>query len=124
MKLYISVLIHFLFAPFFLFAQSIVLVPDDYAKIQDAINESAPGDTIIVAPGTYFENINFKGKDIYLTSNFYFDKDTSFITTTILDGSNHTDPDTGSVTMVAPTQPTTITVTVSDNGSADTIASY
>ncbi len=97
MKLFISVFLLFLLTPFFLIAQSTVHVPDDYATIQDAINGSESGDTVIVSPGTYLENINFKGKDIYLTSNYYFDRDTSFISTTIIDGSDHTDPDTGSV---------------------------
>ncbi len=45
-----------------LFAQgNRINVPDDFAKIQDAINSSDDGDTIIVAPGTYVENVNFQG---------------------------------------------------------------
>jgi hypothetical protein len=39
-------------------------VPDDYAKIQDAIDAVADEDIIIVRPGTYLECINFKGKAI------------------------------------------------------------
>ena len=43
-------------------------VPDDYPTIQEAINGSLDGDTIIVRPGTYMENINFIGKAITLKS--------------------------------------------------------
>jgi len=44
------------------------MVPDDYASIQQAINDSNDGDVVIVAPGTYQENINFLGKNIVVTS--------------------------------------------------------
>jgi len=44
------------------------VVPDDYATIQQAIDDSNDGDVIIVDPGTYSENINFSGKNIVLTS--------------------------------------------------------
>ena len=89
-----------LFTPFLLLAQgNRINVPDDFAKIQDAINSSVDGDTIIVAPGTYFENVNFRGKNILLTSNYLFDEDVSFINTTIIDGSNPQYPDTASVVL-------------------------
>jgi parallel beta-helix repeat protein len=44
-------------------------VPGHYAKIQQAIQAAGTGDTIIVAPGTYDENIDFLGKAVTLTSN-------------------------------------------------------
>ena len=39
-----------------------IYVPDHYATIQDAINNSIDRDVIIVRPGTYVENIDFLGK--------------------------------------------------------------
>ncbi|MHC4945671.1 MAG: right-handed parallel beta-helix repeat-containing protein, partial [Planctomycetota bacterium] len=45
-----------------------IYVPDDYSKIQAAIDAAADGDTLIVRPGTYVENIDFKGKAITLQS--------------------------------------------------------
>ena len=38
-------------------------------KIQDAIDRSSNGDLVLVQPGTYYENIDFKGKAIYVCSN-------------------------------------------------------
>jgi hypothetical protein len=45
-----------------------IYVPDDYPAIQDAINASMNGDTIIVRPGTFHESIDFLGKSIALRS--------------------------------------------------------
>ena len=43
-------------------------VPADHTSIQAAINASADGDTIIVAPGTYNELVRLNGKAITLRS--------------------------------------------------------
>ena len=48
----------------------VLLVPSDHATIQDAINASDDRDTILVAPGTYQENINYSGKNIVIGSYF------------------------------------------------------
>jgi hypothetical protein len=58
---------------FFLFCMAhaagvTIRVPDDYAAIQAAIDAAAKGDTVLVAPDTYGENIDFKGKSIMVTS--------------------------------------------------------
>jgi len=46
-------------------------VPDDFSTIQAAISSSSvvEGDTVIVRPGTYVENIDFLGKAITLVSD-------------------------------------------------------
>lgn len=43
-------------------------VPGDYAGIQNAINACTNGDVVLVSPGAYYENINFSGKAITVTS--------------------------------------------------------
>jgi len=50
-------------------AQVTINVPADQPTIQGAINAAASGDTILVAPGTYSEKINFGGKAIVVTSS-------------------------------------------------------
>ncbi len=44
-------------------------VPADQPTIQAAINVAVTGDTVLVAPGTFKENINFMGKAITVTSS-------------------------------------------------------
>ena len=60
-----------------------------YAVIQTAIDASVNGDTIIVSSGTYTENINFNGKSIVLASDFLLTGDTSYISSTIIDGNQN-----------------------------------
>jgi hypothetical protein len=64
----------------------IINVPADYATIQAGIDSSANGDTVLVAPGTYYENINFNGHRIALASHYLSTGDTSYVRTTTIDG--------------------------------------
>lgn|GEM_PF-6977155 len=61
-------------------------VPDDYQTIQQGIDSVGVGDTVLVAPGIYRENINFGGRNVVVGSWFLTSGDASFIDSTIIDG--------------------------------------
>ena len=75
----------------------IIHVPGDQSNIQSGINAASDGDTVLVAEGTYYENINFWGKAITVASNFIMDGDTNHINNTIINGSQPSNPDFASV---------------------------
>jgi parallel beta-helix repeat protein len=61
-----------------------ISVPATQPTIQAGINAAKNGDTVLVSPGTYFENINFLGKAITVKSS-------GGAKVTIIDG-GHLDP--------------------------------
>jgi len=95
-----KLLIYSILIVFFLFCTSsadTLNVTSQYATIQSAINAASNGDVVLVASGTYYENINFKGKKITVASHYFINGNDSYIENTIIDGSQHTNPDSGSV---------------------------
>ncbi len=60
----------------------------DYTSIQAGINASSSnnGDTVLVWPGTYFENIEFNGKYITIASLYILNQDDWYKYNTIIDG--------------------------------------
>ncbi|MCD6162849.1 MAG: hypothetical protein J7K40_10605 [candidate division Zixibacteria bacterium] len=79
---------------------AIIRVTDDSLSIQEAIDSSSDGDTVLAADGRYYERITFDGKNIIVSSEFIIDGDTMHICSTIIDGDTSITPivaDTGSV---------------------------
>ncbi|MCX6225601.1 MAG: DUF1565 domain-containing protein [Bacteroidia bacterium] len=74
----------------------IIRIPADYPTIQQGIDAAKSGDTVLVSPGTYLENINYNGKNITVASLFLITRDTSYISRTIIDGKK-----TGSVVTIS-----------------------
>ena len=59
-----------------------------FLTIGQALSTSVSGDTIVVLPGSYRELIDFGGKNLTITSNYMFVKDTNIISNTIIDLTN------------------------------------
>lgn len=92
-----TTLLSILFLAFFTITNAEEIhVPADYLTIQEAIDASVDGDIIIVASGIYYENINFNGKAITVTSNFHFSEDINDVISTVINGSQPSDTLKGS----------------------------
>jgi hypothetical protein len=82
---------------FFYATASLIGIPDSLPTIQKGIFWSTEGDTVLVKPGTYYENLRFHREGVVLAS--YFARgDTTAINKTIIDGDSLTwKKDNGSV---------------------------
>ncbi|MCK4653512.1 MAG: right-handed parallel beta-helix repeat-containing protein [Candidatus Cloacimonetes bacterium] len=76
---------------------SVINIPADQPTIQAGINVAVVGDTVLVQPGIYIENINYNGKLITVASLFLTTQDTTYISNTIIDGGQPSNPDCASV---------------------------
>ena len=72
--------------PAYLLQARTIHVPEDCEYIQSAINLSEDGDTIIVQPGVYHENINFRRKAVTLGSLLIPTQDAAYIDSTVIEG--------------------------------------
>ena len=61
---------------------------DQYTSIQTAINASSPGDTVLVYPGRYFENVIISTSNLSLLSLESTTQNMAYVDSTIIDGSN------------------------------------
>ncbi|RLD90392.1 MAG: hypothetical protein DRJ09_04415 [Bacteroidetes bacterium] len=58
----------------------------DYTTIQQAILHAGTGDTVLVYPGTYYENVDFLYNSVTLASLYLTTQDETMISQTIIDG--------------------------------------
>jgi len=65
---------------------TVINIPDDQPTIQAGIDLAVDGDTVLVQPGVFPENIDFHGRDILVGSLFATLGDTAFISQTVIDG--------------------------------------
>ena len=91
----------FLLFPFFLSAQTTRLVPAQYPTVQAAVNAAQEGDTVLVSPGIYYENVQLRGRNIVLSSRYFLENNpAAIIRQTVIDGSQPVYPDTASCLLI------------------------
>ncbi len=76
----------------YVFAITITVKQDgmgDYSTIQAAVDAAMPYDTVLVWPGTYYENVILENKSLWLASLSLTTGDPSYRNTTIIDGNQN-----------------------------------
>ncbi len=78
------------FLPFLaLLPAAIINIPEDYSTIQEGINASIDGDTVLVQPGVYYGGINYFGKQIVVGSLYVNDRLQQYVEDTFINGSGN-----------------------------------
>ncbi len=81
-------------------------VPGDYGRIQDAIAAAAPGDRVVVQPGTYEEALDFLGKAITVTGSE--PEDSTIVAATVVHPPSTTEDPLSAVTFASNEQLTSV----------------
>jgi hypothetical protein len=81
----------------------VLRVPEEFATVQAAIDSARDGDTVLVGPGRYLENVDLRGRAIVLASRFVRTHAVADIEATVLDGSRPREADSASVVRIVGT---------------------
>ncbi len=87
MRYYLILLLVLLFVP--PIRAETIHVPGDYPTIQEGIDGAVTGDTVLVHPGTYTENITIAEKGIVVGSLYMTTRNSSYIDSTVIDKSGN-----------------------------------
>jgi len=71
---------------------TIIEVPADQPTIQAGISAASSGDTVLIAPRTYSETIDFLGKSIVVGSLYITTGDPAYVAGTVMDGGGTAGP--------------------------------
>jgi hypothetical protein len=66
----------------------LIRIPEDLSTIQAGIDQAQALDTVLVAPGVYKESLAFNGKTLILASWYLMNPDSTYISSTVLDGND------------------------------------
>jgi len=88
-RIYIFIFNVIIWAPAFVGGR-IIEIPSQYPTIQEGIQLAANGDTVLLAPGIYREQLTLQAKAVTLASWYLTRDDTSYIRQTIVDGDSQT----------------------------------
>jgi len=69
---------------------TVINIPLNYETIQAGIDASVDNDTVLVAPGIYYENLTFNGRNIVLASWELTSSNAVYIASTVIDGQGET----------------------------------
>ncbi len=92
MKCFLLITLFFLSVVSDIQSQTITVKQDgtgDYITIQEGVNASVDGDTVLVYPGVYYENVEYNSKNIILASLNILNNDPYYISHTIIDGNQN-----------------------------------